>query len=247
MEMGEQQAEISLEVRTTKDHNEVSRFLAGAGDSLSSFRYFDKRPVEQIKSHIVTLLGYLGDEPVAYGHLEEENRVVWLGVCVSQAHKGKGFGSSIVDELISSASSKGVREIRLSVDSSNAVAKKLYESRGFENLSDNGVTTFYERINMDTIGGLLDKLTTVNLKMWNNQELLYEIRRMTFDEFKSKYFSAEDGAEKLWTCLKKACDLNVQRNDLVDEIDERLVELATKAAAGEDLGAGFVQRKHKTY
>ncbi len=28
----------------------------------------------------------------------------------------------------------------------------------------------------DTLGTLVDKLTTVDLKMWNNQELLYEIR-----------------------------------------------------------------------
>ena len=36
----------------------------------------------------------------------------------------------------------------------------------------------------DTLGSLVDKLTTVDLKMWNNQELLYEIRRMSFDEYK---------------------------------------------------------------
>ena len=27
----------------------------------------------------------------------------------------------------------------------------------------------------DTLGTIIDKLTTVDLKMWNNQELLYEI------------------------------------------------------------------------
>lgn len=100
----------------------------------------------------------------------------------------------------------------------------------------------------DTIGGLIDKLMTVDLKMWNNQELLYEIRRMTFDEYKEKYFKDEEGAEKLWACLKKACDLNVQRNALIDELDEKMIEMVRYGLSGEDLDDGrFIQRKHKTY
>lgn len=100
----------------------------------------------------------------------------------------------------------------------------------------------------DTFGGLIDKLFTIDLKMWNNQEVLYEIRRMSFDEFKSKYFSSEDGAEKLWECLKKVCDLNVQRNQLIDEVDKKIIEIIKAAVDGEDLDAGkFIQRKHKTY
>jgi hypothetical protein len=100
----------------------------------------------------------------------------------------------------------------------------------------------------DTLGSLIDKLTTVDLKMWNNQEFLYEIRRMTFDEYKSKYFETEDGAERLWNYLKKACDLNIQRNQLIDEVDEKVVEIIKDAVKGEDLDSGkFIQRKHKTY
>lgn len=100
----------------------------------------------------------------------------------------------------------------------------------------------------DTLGGLIDKLMTVDLKMWNNQELLYKIRRMTFDEYKAEYFDNEEGAEKLWKQLQKACDLNVQRNQFIDEIDEKVIEIVSAALEGEDLDAGkFIQRKHKTY
>ena len=100
----------------------------------------------------------------------------------------------------------------------------------------------------DTFGSLIDKLCTVDLKMWNNQEILYEIRRMDFNEFKEKYFSSEDGADKLWQCLKKCCDLNVQRNQLMDEVDEKIIEIVTTAVNGDDLDNGkFIQRKHKTY
>jgi hypothetical protein len=100
----------------------------------------------------------------------------------------------------------------------------------------------------DTLGALIDKLCTVDLKMWHNQEILYEIRRMTFDEFKDKYYSNEDGAQKLWQCLAKCCDLNVQRNALIDEVDQKIVEIIGAAQSGEELDAGkFIQRKHKTY
>lgn len=100
----------------------------------------------------------------------------------------------------------------------------------------------------DSLGSVIDKLCTVDLKMWNNQEMLYEIRRMTFDEYKEKYFEDEQGAEKLWACLKKACDLNIQRNQCIDEIDILMVEMIKAALNGEDLDSGkYIQRKHKTY
>jgi hypothetical protein len=100
----------------------------------------------------------------------------------------------------------------------------------------------------DTLGSLIDKLFTIDMKMWNNQELLYDIRRMTFDQFKEQYFTNPEGAQKLWDGLKKACDLNVQRNQLIDEIDEKVVEIVQASKLDdEDQMDKFVQRKHKTY
>lgn len=100
----------------------------------------------------------------------------------------------------------------------------------------------------DTLGSLIDKLITVDMKMWNNQEFLYEIRRMSFDEYKQKYFDSADGAEVLWDKLKKACDLNVQRNQLVNEIDTKIIEMVDAKSEGQELDNGkFLQRAHKTY
>ncbi len=98
----------------------------------------------------------------------------------------------------------------------------------------------------DTVGSLIDKLMTVELKMWNNQEALYPVRKMTFEEFKQEYFSSEEGARKMFDMLKKGCDLNVQRNTLMDEIDTLVVTIAEVAKCGGDLSQ-FIQRKHKTY
>jgi hypothetical protein len=100
----------------------------------------------------------------------------------------------------------------------------------------------------DTLGNVVDKLITVDMKMWNNQELLYEIRRMTFDEYTEKYYKSEEGAKLLWESLKKACDLNVQRNQLINELDEKIIDIINAKFNGEDLDNGkFLQRAHKTY
>lgn len=100
----------------------------------------------------------------------------------------------------------------------------------------------------DTIGSLIDKLFTADMKMWNNQEVLYEIRRMSLDEFREKYFTTDNGCEDLFECLKRCCDLNVQRNQLIDEIDQRVVNLIEEKIDGQDLDDGKnIQRKFKTY
>ena len=75
---------------------------------------------------------------------------------------------------------------------------------------------------MDTIGSAIDKLITVDLKMWNNQELLYEIRRMTFEEYKAKYFDSEDGAQNLWLCLKNVVILMFKEINLLMKLTKRL-------------------------
>ena len=100
----------------------------------------------------------------------------------------------------------------------------------------------------DTLGSLVDKLFTVDTKMWNNQEEIYKIRKMDFDQYKQEYFTNEEGAKRLWDCLKRATDLNVQRNQLVDEIDQKIVLMIKEAVSGQDLDDGKnIQRKHKTY
>lgn len=98
---------------------------------------------------------------------------------------------------------------------------------------------------MDTLGSAIDKLITVDMKMWDNQEILYEIRRMTFEEYKER-FTSEEGAKTLWDMLKKACDLNVQRAQLINELDDKIIEMIRSAVGGNNL-ENYSQKPHKTY
>ena len=95
----------------------------------------------------------------------------------------------------------------------------------------------------DTFGSLVDKLCTVDMKMWNNQEILYEIRRMSFNEFQGKYLTSEEMQRKFYDTIHKCCDLNYQRNVLIDEIDQLMVKVVKGEIKVDDL----VQLKHKTY
>jgi len=82
--------------------------------------------------------------------------------------------------------------------------------------------------------------------MYNTQEKLYDIRRNTFESFKNKYMN-EEGMKDLYDYFVKVSDLNLQRNNYIDEIDQKVVEMITEALKGVDLyDAGFVQKKHKT-
>lgn len=91
---------------------------------------------------------------------------------------------------------------------------------------------------MDTLGSLVDKLCTVSMKMWHNQEHLYAIRRMTKDEFCALY---GDRLEHLHDIVRRCCDLNVQRASLMDEIDKFLRD------AVQGSKTDLVREQHKTY
>lgn len=99
----------------------------------------------------------------------------------------------------------------------------------------------------DTLGSLIDKLATVNQKMFMIQEDLYAIRRMTLEEFKA-IFGTEEGLAKLYAVFKTSTDLNVQRQAMILEVDKKIVEIIEAAVKGEDLNNGaFIQDPHKTY
>lgn len=99
----------------------------------------------------------------------------------------------------------------------------------------------------DTIGSLIDKLATVNQKMFMAQEELYIVRKMSFEEFKTAYGS-EEGMQKLFNAFKKSMDLNIQRQAMILEVDKKIAEVVASAIKGDDLNNGtFIQDQHKTY
>jgi hypothetical protein len=98
----------------------------------------------------------------------------------------------------------------------------------------------------ETLGSAIDKLATVNNKLFMQQELIYEIKRMTFEEFWMKY-SVKNSALTLYNGLHRLSDLNIQRTSLVNEIDAKIIQLIKDGLAGKELDDGAnLQLAHKT-
>ena len=97
----------------------------------------------------------------------------------------------------------------------------------------------------DTIGSLVDKLATVNNKMFINQEFLYEIGRMTEDDFVMKYYSDGDKRD-LYIRLKKVINLNLQRQALILEHDKLLVDMILDLIRNPDNKNKYIVDQFKT-
>ena len=116
------------------DHNNIhllERFLAVAGESLLSFRYFNKRPLSVIDNHVTTCLLLENGDPICYGHLDKEEDIVWLGIAAVEGQTGKGLGRKMMTYLVEKGRELDLPFIQLSVDLDNVAAQRLYEKFGF--------------------------------------------------------------------------------------------------------------------
>ncbi|MEM1325335.1 MAG: GNAT family N-acetyltransferase [Bacteroidota bacterium] len=107
-------------------------FLSRLSIGKQSFRYFDKRPLSIIEQHVSTLLLMEDDRAIAYGHLDQENDTVWLGIAVADDERGKGYGKWMMQALLQKARELEISAITLTVDQENVIAQRLYERMGFE-------------------------------------------------------------------------------------------------------------------
>jgi len=124
---------VGLEIKqVTLDSSKcLSDFLANAGASLNTFRYYKSRDLSVISNHLVTILLYKDGVPVAYGHIDKERSNYWLGVMVKESEVGLGYGSMLMAYLMNYCKNHGVSRVSLSVDLDNFQAINLYKKFGF--------------------------------------------------------------------------------------------------------------------
>lgn len=121
---------------TISDLDILKNFIQSSGDSLKTFRYYEKRDFKIILNHILTTLLFFNNKPIAYGHLEKEDDKIWLGIMVSESEKGKGFGKVIMSYLISYCKENKFSNIFLTVDKNNLNAIYLYQKFDFKIVSE---------------------------------------------------------------------------------------------------------------
>ena len=131
------------EINYFENRADLVYFLNSAGNSLNSFRYFKSRELAVIQNHIITILFYFNSKPIGYGHIDYDQNIFWLGVCVSDKYLGLGIGRNIVNYLIQKSRSLKINHICLSVDKRNSSAIKLYKNIGFIFYEEKNDIEFY--------------------------------------------------------------------------------------------------------
>ena len=134
-----------IKVRSENEVFLLQSFLTKAGKSLETFRYFNKRSFEVVKEHSYTVILKKGDELLGYGHLDKEDTKHWLGICITEAYLGLGYGKILLHHLVEKAKELKIKELCLSVDTNNLSAKKLYKQFNFC-LEKSGVVEYYKKV-----------------------------------------------------------------------------------------------------
>jgi GNAT superfamily N-acetyltransferase len=127
---------------TISDLDILKNFIQSSGDSIKTFRYYEKRDFKIISNHILTALLFFNNKPIAYGHLEKEDDKIWLGIMVSESEKGKGFGKVIMSYLTSYCKENKFSNIFLTVDKNNSNAIYLYQKFDFKIISEFSESSF---------------------------------------------------------------------------------------------------------
>ena len=123
----------------------LSEFIKELDKEQDSFRYFKNRSLDTIGNHLLTILLLDSGKPIGYGHLDQENEVIWLGIVIKSSYQGKGLANKLMETLLSKGEEKGIKRIRLSVDNNNEKAISLYEKFGFEFLKAGETYSIYQR------------------------------------------------------------------------------------------------------
>ena len=109
----------------------------------STFRYFNKRKVDVIKNHIITLLLIENNIPIGYSHIDYDINY-WFGICILENYQNKGYGTILMNYIFDHTKIKELNNIYLTVDKININAIKLYLKFNFKIISE--TPTYYTMI-----------------------------------------------------------------------------------------------------
>lgn len=123
--------ESGIKIITLNNIIKLESLINNSGDALKTFRYYQNRPLKVINSHLLTIVYEIEGEPVAYGHLDLEDKKIWLGVMVIESRISQGYGKKILDYLISFITINKLKNIFLTVDQENLRASKIFKKYGF--------------------------------------------------------------------------------------------------------------------
>lgn len=130
---------------TAENRQLVTAFLELAGEgTLRKFRYYHSRPIEVIDNHVATFIIRHESQSVAYGHLDKEEDIIWLGIAIADPFHGQGLGTLMMSQLLTYARLHKISNIKLAVDKDNEAAIPLYQKFGFKKIHRTKKVLFME-------------------------------------------------------------------------------------------------------
>jgi ribosomal protein S18 acetylase RimI-like enzyme len=96
-----------------------------------TFRYFNKRNLNVINNHLITIILLDKDLPGGYAHIDFDDNKYWFGICILENYQGNGYGKKIMEYIFNNEKIKNIDKIYLTVDKINTVAIKLYTNFDF--------------------------------------------------------------------------------------------------------------------
>lgn len=102
----------------------------------NTFRYFNKRTIDVIQNHYITLLLLHELKPVGYAHIDYDDNKYWFGICILDEYQGKGYGKKMMEYIFNHEKIRNIDKIYLTVDKINTIAIKLYTKFNFYNIDE---------------------------------------------------------------------------------------------------------------
>ena len=112
-----------------------------------TFRYFNKRNINVINNHLITIILLDKDLPVGYAHIDFDDNKYWFGICILEEYQGKGYGKKVMKYIFNNEKIKNIDKIYLTVDKINTVAIKLYTN--FDFIVNEDFETYYKMIKIN--------------------------------------------------------------------------------------------------
>ena len=102
-----------------------------------TFIYFNKRSVNVISNHLITLILIDNNLPVGYAHIDYDDNKYWFGICILENYQGKGYGKKLMEYIFNHKKITNIDKIYLTVDKINDIAINLYKKYNFNIIEEN--------------------------------------------------------------------------------------------------------------
>ena len=135
-------------VEITENNNNLLQDFISNNKLPNTFRYFNKRTIDVIKNHLITIILLDNELPVGYAHIDFDDNKYWFGICILENYQGMGNGKKMIEYIFNNEKIKNIENIYLTVDKININAINLYKKFKFNTIEEHSFYLLMEMVNI---------------------------------------------------------------------------------------------------